>query len=63
LAASYNAGPNKVKERGFSPRHLSSGTQSYVERVKALHDFYLDRRREGMPAYASAGEVDDVRRM
>ncbi len=43
LAASYNAGPNRVKQTGFNPAHLPEVTKSYVERVTALHDLYLSQ--------------------
>lgn len=41
LAACYNAGPSRVEAAGFSLDRLPSGTQSYVDRVTALHDYYL----------------------
>ena len=41
LAASYNAGPTRVLESGFDVRTLPVSTREYVERVSALHDYFL----------------------
>jgi len=41
LAASYNAGPTRVLESGFDLRTLPGSTREYVERVSALHDYFL----------------------
>lgn len=41
LAASYNAGPNRVREADFDPRRLPPSTQDYARRVSALHDLFL----------------------
>jgi len=42
LAACYNGGPNRVLASKFSLQALPSSTQSYVDRVTSLHDFYLE---------------------
>ena len=41
LAASYNAGPTRVLESGFDVCTLPVSTREYVERVSALHDYFL----------------------
>ena len=41
LLGCYNAGPRRMIEASFDPKNLPSSSQSYIERVGALHDFYL----------------------
>jgi len=43
LAACYNAGPTCVARADFELERLPAVTQSYVERVTALYEFYLRR--------------------
>lgn len=41
LFASYNAGPERVRQSGFSIKALPKQVQSYATRGSALHDWYL----------------------
>ncbi len=41
LLACYNAGPERVLRSEFSLEQMPSSVQSYVERAKTLHDYYL----------------------
>ncbi|MBU1693214.1 MAG: lytic transglycosylase domain-containing protein [Verrucomicrobia bacterium] len=47
LLACYNAGPTRVQESGFKPTRWPAATRDYVQRVVALHEFYV---AEGLPA-------------
>jgi soluble lytic murein transglycosylase-like protein len=44
LLACYNAGPQAVARAGFNFDNLPKSTRSYVDRIEALHDFYLAER-------------------
>lgn len=48
LLASYNAGPERVRESGFNLRKLPGSVQSYASRGSALHDWYLENDAEAM---------------
>ena len=48
LFASYNAGPGRVKNGGFTLSTLPAQTQSYVRRASALHDWYLEKEEARM---------------
>ena len=46
LAACHNAGPTCAAHAGFELENLPTVTQSHVERVTALYEYYL---REDAP--------------
>jgi len=41
IFASYNAGPQRVRNAGFDVRRLPRGVRDYVQRASALHDWHL----------------------
>jgi len=41
LLASYNAGPERVRQNGFDVKRLPKPVQSYAKRGSALHDWFL----------------------
>ena len=58
LLASYNAGPDRVREAGYDLRNLPEAVQSYAGRASALHDWYLgDHSEEMRQRLIEAGEV------
>jgi soluble lytic murein transglycosylase-like protein len=48
ILACYNAGPARVKHGGFRLSELPRSTQHYVERVTALHDYFLAEQAPGL---------------
>lgn len=46
LLAAYNAGPARLKQAKFDLARMPETTQSYVERVVALHEYYLQEYAE-----------------
>lgn len=48
LLASYNAGPERMRESAFNLRYLPRSVQSYASRGSALHDWYLENDAEAM---------------
>lgn len=55
LAASYNAGPTRIRMADFDFRRLPPRTQDYARRVTALHDFYLEEPLVSQPVAATPG--------
>ncbi len=48
LLACYNAGPDRVRQAGFTVSRLPESTQRYIERATALHDDFLNEKAEAM---------------
>ncbi|MGA0333948.1 MAG: lytic transglycosylase domain-containing protein [Kiritimatiellia bacterium] len=44
LLASYNAGPERVRQSGFDLNRLPENVQSYARRGSSLHDWYLEEQ-------------------